>query len=191
MRIADITLEDFCKNLNEHFKTAISFLDFVNIFNSMAQVDEQSLERISEFKRFLDENSHIKFLLISHTNFSHLNYILAQIESRLPECRSGVIDITNTWAKETQVLFAPSMSSKCPDHPSTLKYAIAKLEIGATTPLVSFLNTIKTFEEHQNFRYIDAGPTLNHKAITEKLNEIHESITASIYEKQLTIPFTS
>jgi hypothetical protein len=68
------------------------------------------------------------------------------------------------------------MSSKCPDHPGTLKYALDKLQLSTETKLVSFLNTIKTFDypNCSDFQYIDAGAKLNPVAIAESLNEIHE-----------------
>ncbi|KTD27000.1 hypothetical protein [Legionella maceachernii] len=174
LRVADITLEQFCENLNQHFKVQMSFADFQAIFNSMAQVNEESLKRISEFKALLEANKDIQILLVSHTNYSHFNFVLKQIGERLPPF--GIISAKNDWPKDAQILFVPSMHSKCPEHPDTLKYALTKLEVGPEIPLVSFLNTILQFEGHPHFRYINAGAVLNPQAIMAQLGEVRAEI---------------
>ncbi|ARH01236.1 hypothetical protein [Legionella micdadei] len=175
LRVADITLEQFCENLNQHFKTEISFADFQRIFNSMAEVNEESLKRIAEFQALLEANKDIQILLVSHTNYSHLNYILEQIGHRLPHF--GVISAKNDWPEKAQILFVPSMSSKCPDHPGTLAYALAKLEVHPETTLISFLNSIQQFEGHPNFQYISAGATLNPQMIFSQLKGVQEKVS--------------
>jgi hypothetical protein len=107
LRTGDITLEAFHSKFNQdiniNFNAEIGFEKFKEIFNSMSVVDEASLERIAEFTKILNDNKHIKFLLVSHTNHSHLQFILDQISSKLP-C-FGIIDATNKWPQDAQIFF--------------------------------------------------------------------------------------
>lgn len=178
LRTGDMSLEDFHKEFNQSIKSTfdgaeISFEKFQEIFNSMAEVDQSTLERISKFKEYLESNKHIQFLLISHTNYSHLNFILSQIQDQLP--KFGVIDAKNNWDDEAHILFVPSMSSKCPDHLGTLNYALEKLKykLSSDTQLVSFLNTIKTFDHEGNypFKYVDTGQALKLDLVANHLEE--------------------
>ncbi|WP_419418997.1 hypothetical protein ACNVED_10635 [Legionella sp. D16C41] len=176
LRLGDITVKQFCDQFNKHFQVEMSFIEFNKIFNSMCELDTNSLERITKFKQFLDTHENVQFLLVSHTNFSHLNYILSQLQNIMPESQSLFISDEVEWLKDGKILFAPSMTSKCTDHIDTFKYAANKLNLNDNDSIVSFLNTIKKFD-HPNFSYVDPGKDL------EKVLETIESLAA---KKELT-----
>ncbi|WP_131781273.1 hypothetical protein [Legionella gresilensis] len=174
LRLGNITVKQFCDQFNQYFQVEISFTEFNKIFNSMCELDKSSLERITKFKNFLDSHNDVQFVLVSHTNYSHLNYILSQLQNILPENQSLIINDETHWLVDGKILFAPSMSSKCTEHSDTLKYAVDKLKLEEKDSIISFLNTIKKFE-HPNFNYIDPGKDL------EKVMEVIENL-ASIKE---------
>ena len=64
------------------------------------------------------------------------------------------------------------MSSMCPDHTGTLKYAVKKLQLNADTRFVSFLNTVKVMDCPQ-FKYVDAGSVLSLELVINHLEENH------------------
>lgn len=176
LRTGEMSLEDFHKKFDNYVYgmhyVKIPFEKFKEIFNSMSKVDESTLARIIEFKKFLENRDDIQLLLVSHTNYSHLDYVLSQIQHALP--KFGIVDIKNSWDNDAKILFVPSMSSKCPEHSGTLKYALDKLQLNPETKLVSFLNTIKTFDcppYHYSFKYVDAGTVLNLDIVRNHLEE--------------------
>lgn len=176
LRIADMTLDELCVQFNEHFKETIDFPKFQQIFNSMSALNQITLSRVAQFKNFLEEHDQIKFILVSHTNYSHLEYIMEQLQELLPDVQSSVIGGKNRLSETAQILFAPSMTSKCTGHPDTLKYALEQLKVDDCEHLVSFLNTIKSFE-HPKFSYSEAGANLEHvMGILEECNRSHLSI---------------
>ena len=48
----------------------------------MCHVDEQSLNRVAQLNDFLNENTGIHVVVVSHTNFSQLNHIMEQLEHK-------------------------------------------------------------------------------------------------------------
>lgn len=160
LRVGTITLKQFCDQFNEHFKVNITFSNFCNIFNSMCILDKTSIERVAKFKEYLEEHDEIQFVLVSHTNYSHLYFILTQLQEFLPKGEDTcIISDEMNWSPDEKILFAPSMSSKCTEHPDTLKYALNKLKIESHDQIISFLNTIKEYD-HPNFCYADPGKDL-------------------------------
>lgn len=121
LRVGEITLKQFCDKFNEHFKANMTFSEFSKIFNSMCTLDKASVERVVKFKEFIDGYDDVKFVLVSHTNYAHLYYILSQLQTLIPE--TSIIS-DELWSESEKILFAPSMSSKCTEHPDTLKYAL-------------------------------------------------------------------
>lgn len=177
LRVGEITLKQFCDKFNEHFQVNMTFSEFSKIFNSMCTLDKASLERVAKFKGLLDEQDEdIKFVLVSHTNYSHLYYILSQLQNLIPE--TAVIS-DDKWSESEKILFAPSMSSKCTEHPDTLKYALKKLEIGEEDHVVSFLNTIKAYD-HPHFLYIDPGKDLEKVAEALKSQESKKTVVYGV-----------
>lgn len=186
LRVADITLEQFCQRMNEHFEINVSFEDFEKNFKSMAVVKDGTKEQISAFTHLLNENKDFQFLLVSHTNHCHLNFIIEQIANYLP--KHAVMVDSHPCPADAQIIFVPSMSSKSPQHPGTLKYALERLKPSPVVPVISFLNTIKQWD-HPNFQYVDAGPSLNYLAVTAKLKEVQAQVikaedTQTLLEKE-------
>jgi hypothetical protein len=169
LRVGEMTLAQFCEQFNKHFEVNMPFSEFSRVFTSMCVLDKASLERVSQFKAFLKDHEGVQFVLVSHTNYAHLHFILSQLKETLPEGESLVINDESEWLKSGQILFAPSMSSKCTEHPDTLKYAASKLELSSDDLVVSFLNTIKKFD-HTQFSYVDPGKDL------EKVKDTLESL---------------
>ncbi|MGQ3888883.1 hypothetical protein ACQUW5_07600 [Legionella sp. CNM-1927-20] len=169
LRLGNITVKQFCEQFNKYFQVDMPFTEFNKIFNSMCELDKSSLARITKFKKFLDKHEEVQFVLVSHTNFSHLNYVLSQLENIIPDHQSLIISDEMLWLKNGKILFAPSMSSKCVEHSDTLKYAVDKLKLEDNDLIVSFLNTIKKFD-HPHFSYIEPGKDL------EKVMEAVESL---------------
>ncbi|CAM3127813.1 Uncharacterised protein [Legionella steigerwaltii] len=159
LRVGKMTLKQFCDQFNEHFKVNMTFSEFSKIFNSMCTLDQASLERVAKFKEFLDKHEHVKIVLVSHTNYPHLHYILSQLKKSIPGGEAAIISDETQWSEDETILFAPSMSSKCTEHPDTLKYALKKLKTTEDDLVVSFLNTIQKFE-HPGFSYVDPGKDL-------------------------------
>ncbi|MCE0723742.1 MULTISPECIES: hypothetical protein [Legionella] len=177
LRVGEITLKQFCDKFNEHFQVNMTFTEFSKIFNSMCTLDKASLDRVAKFKGFLEEHDGVKFVLVSHTNYSHLYYILSQLPKLIPE--TAVIS-DDKWSESEQILFAPSMSSKCTEHPDTLKYALKKLKIDKEDHVISFLNTIKAYD-HPHFSYVDPGKDLEKVAETvESLQESKKTVVYSV-----------
>lgn len=177
LRLNQITLENLCSEFNAHFAASMSVPDFINHFNSMCQIDEASLQRVAQFNDFLTENPGIHFLVVSHTNVSHFDYIMEQLERVIPGCRTGVINDTTTSEQGAQIMFATSMFSQCEQHPDTLRCALNKLDIGLDQPIISFLNTIQQVDEAANFTYIPAEAILNADKVIEVLGSLHEENT--------------
>ncbi|HHT0591812.1 TPA: hypothetical protein ACTXXA_000766 [Legionella anisa] len=175
LRIGGITLKQFCDKFNEHFQVNMTFTEFSKIFNSMCNLDKASLERVEKFKGFLDAHDGVKFVLVSHTNYSHLYYILSQLPKLIPE--TAVIN-DDKWSESENILFAPSMSSKCTEHPDTLKYALEKLKIDKDDHVISFLSTIKAYD-HPHFSYVDPGKDL--EKVVETVDSLQESKKTVVY----------
>ncbi|KTD46251.1 hypothetical protein [Legionella quateirensis] len=171
LRLDQIPLEQLCEEFNTHFSSSLTFADFKKNFNSMSQVDANSLHRIEQFRDYLSERSDIRFLIVSHTNTSQFDFIMDQLEQVLPACRSGVINNQSTSDLDSQMLFATSMYSQCEKHPDTLKRAITQLEIDLEKPIISFLNTINELNDAADFTYIQADPILNTEKVIEELDE--------------------
>ena len=173
LRLDKMTLDDLCKEFNTHFSSSLTFADFKKNFNSMSQVDANSFHRITQFRDYLSEHPDVRFLIVSHTNTSHFDFIMDQLEPVLPNCRSGVINNQSTADLDSQMLFATSMYSQCEKHPDTLQCAITQLEIDLDKPIISFLNTIQVLENANDFTYIQADPVLNTEKVIEQLDERH------------------
>ncbi|KTD68275.1 MULTISPECIES: hypothetical protein [Legionella] len=179
LRIGAITLKQFCDQFNAHFKVNMSFSDFGKIFNSMCTLDKTSLERVAKFKEFLDKHDDVKFVLVSHTNYPHLHYILSQLQKSIPGGEAAIIS-DEKWSADERILFAPSMTSKCTEHPDTLKYALKKLKVGEDDLVISFLNTIKEFA-HPDFKYVDPGKELEKVVETvEGALKLKSAVTLSV-----------
>lgn len=177
LRLNQITLENLCGEFNTHFAASMSVPDFTNHFNSMCRIDEASLARVAQFNDFLNEHPDIHFLVVSHTNVSHFDYIMEQLERVIPACRTGIIDNNTTSEQGAQILFATSMFSQCEQHPDTLRYAFNKLEISLDQPIISFLNSIQQVDQATDFTYIPADPILNADKVIEVLSSLHEQKT--------------
>ena len=72
------------------------------------------------------------------------------------------------------------MTSKCTEHPDTLKYALKKLKVGEDDLVISFLNTIKEFA-HPDFKYVDPGKELEKVVETvEGALKLKSAVTLSV-----------
>jgi len=151
--------------------------NFTSCFNSMCSIDETSLARVAKLNDYLDETPGINIVVVSHTNFPQLNYIMEQLEHVMPDCRSGIISDETTNEQDARVLFATSMYSQCEQHPDTLQWAVNKLEISLDQPVISFLNTIKTIEHATDFTYVPADSVLDVDKVIETLNKLHRPST--------------
>ncbi|MBL7478450.1 hypothetical protein [Legionella bononiensis] len=171
LRLAKISLEELCQEFNTHFSSSLTFAEFKKNFNSMSQVDANSLHRIEQFRDYLSEHPDVRFLIVSHTNTSHFDFIMDQLEPVLPNCRSGVINNQSTADLDSQMLFATSMYSQCEKHPDTLQRAITQLEIDLDQPIISFLNTVQELKDAADFTYIQADAVLNTDKVIEQLDE--------------------
>lgn len=160
LRLAELQLTDLLKDFNEHFKTNLDFQEFRKNFNAMAQVDEPSLERIKSLNTLLDSDPELRVLVVSHTNWSHFESIMEQLKGVMPECRKGLLTQNEEEQPQGQLIFVPSMTSRCEKHPDTLNWALKRLNIELTHPIVSLLNTIQTLEGAEQFKYIAVGSVL-------------------------------
>lgn len=168
LRVGNMTVSQLVDSFNKEFKLSMSFTDFSKIFNSMCKIDDEGLKRIKSFKEYLDKHDDLQFVLVSHTNYSHLNYVLSQIGPIFGKDNLAVMQKEEAWSNKAKVLLAPSMSSKCEQHPDTLKYAFTELKVGKEDNVISFLNTIQKYE-HDHFAYVDAGKNL--EKVTASLDE--------------------
>ena len=171
LRLNDIRIEEFCELFNKHFEISMSFETFENIFNSMCKLDETSLTRIAAFNDYLKTREEVRFILVSHTNVSHLSYIFEQLNAVLTDYEYAVIHDGTIGIPTAKILFAPSVNSKAVEHSDTLAYALGHLDIDEDDHVISFLNTVKTFDLPK-FNYIDAGKSLQIEAIIEAINNI-------------------
>ncbi|KTD74612.1 hypothetical protein [Legionella waltersii] len=159
LRLGKMTVSQLCESFNKEFKLTMSFTDFSNMFNSMCKVDSEALKRIKGFKDFLDQHENIQLILVSHTNYSHLHYILSQVGPTLGKDGFSVIQKEEAWNSKAKIVFAPSMSSQCEQHPDTLKFALGELKASKDDTLISFLNSVQAYT-HDHFSYVDPGKTL-------------------------------
>ena len=179
LRLNKLTLDELCCDFNAHFSTSMTLSNFTTCFNSMCHVDEQSLNRVAQLNDFLNENTGIHVVVVSHTNFSQLNHIMEQLEHVMPNCRAGIVCDATTGEQEAKMLFATSMYSQCEQHTETLQWAIKKLEINLDEPIISFLNTIDTIEKIEyatDFTYEKADSILDVDKVIEILHASHRSI---------------
>lgn len=174
LRLDKITLEDLAQEFNTHFSSSMTFEEFKKNFNSMCQVDASSLQRIRLLQSYLDEHQDIRLLIVSHTNTSHFNFIMEQLESVIPECRTGVLHDNGSSMLDAQIIFATSMFSQCEQHPDTLQRTITLLEIDLDQPIISFLNTIQQLKGASDFTYVAADQVLNVEKVIEILDELHK-----------------
>jgi hypothetical protein len=176
LRLNQITLDDLCFDFNDHFSASMSIPNFTTCFISMCNIDETSLARVAKLNDFLKENTGINVVVVSHTNFPQLDYIMDQLEQVIPGCRAGIINDETTGEQEEKMLFATSMYSQCEQHPDTLQWAINKLEIRLDQPVISFLSTIQSIDNVTDFTYTQADPTLDVDKVIETLNTLHRPI---------------
>lgn len=173
LRLNKISLAELCTEYNTQFSTSMSVENFTGCFNSMCEIDLASLARIEKLYDFLNTNPGIQFILVSHTNFSHLDRIMEQLEPIMPDCRDGIITGTKTGEQDAKMLFATSMYAQCERHPETLQWTIDTLEIDLNQPIISFLNTIQTIEGAEHFTYVPVNSNFDVDNVLEKINEVH------------------
>jgi len=177
------SLQDFHLKFSIENNVKISFEDFETIFNSMCEISTESAVQIKSLTDFLNQSEHdVQLILVSHTNWSHLNWILNQLQSIInPNITHSVICSDKPWDSNAKLLFATSMHSQCTDHPAILNFALNTLH-HEDMQILSFLNTIQTFNHpsvHENFTYTSLGNTLSAETII--------SMTAQILESQHTL----
>ena len=181
-----ITLEQFCDQFNTHFNSdsnasKMPYALFEAIFKSMTTMDEASIEAITQFMHYLDENKDkVKCLLVSHTNNCQFMHILSQ----LPAIQYKVIDDEVIDLPEENMLFATSMQSKAELHPQTFGYALDKLKLNlddADITYVSFLNTIPASEHIQYINpYIGTEKKLNISHVIELIDTVALGMMSSL-----------
>ncbi|KTC68317.1 hypothetical protein Lbir_2919 [Legionella birminghamensis] len=159
LRLAKINLNDLLGDFNSKFSTTLSFDEFRKNFNSMSQMNSDSLTRMKVLVDFLQSHPDVQILVVSHSNWSHFEFIMEQLDEILPYCRAGLIENDQAIPKG-QILFAPSMTSQCEKHPDTLDWAIKRLKIDLNDPLISLLNTVQAVEGAEQFKYTPVGPNL-------------------------------
>jgi hypothetical protein len=179
LRLNLMTLEELHIKFNKHFSSSISLERFTTHFNSMSKIDVQSLNRVSELNHFLNVNEDIYFLVVSHTNIYHLEFIMQQLESVMPKCRDGIIHGAMTSLSNQKMLFATSMYSQKEKHPDTLQCAIKSLNISLDQPVVSFLNTIQELANADEFEYIPANGMLDVDNISNEVSRVHTQNASS------------
>lgn len=144
LRFGTISLETFCEQFNTDFDVKMDFATFKSIFNSMSTFDAATVAKLRQMKAFLDETDAVKVILVSHTNHSHLDYIMDQLEPIIPGCKRGILTAgDNPSVHDAQLFFATSMASKSVPHMGTLKFALEQLKIDLSSQLASFLRTIQ------------------------------------------------
>jgi hypothetical protein len=173
LRLDKITLDELSAEFNTRFSVSLAVECFTECFNSMCVIEKASLARISALHAFLKQHPDVYALVVSHTNFSHLNCIMKQLEPILPNGRSGIITEQMDGLPDAKLLFATSMYAQCEQHPDTLNWAMNTLKIDRNKPVISFLNTIKKVEHSGCFYYIPTDSNFNADVLTDKLNRIH------------------
>jgi hypothetical protein len=178
IRMGKMSVSQLCESFNKEFKLTMSFTDFSNMFNSMCKIDDETLKRIKGFKDFLDKHENIQLILVSHTNYSHLHYILSQIGPIFSKDGLSVIQKEESWNNKAKIVFATSMSSQCEQHPDTLKYALGELKASKDDTLISFLNSVQAYT-HEHFSYADPGKTLEKVpgVLEESLKSLQKGLT--------------
>lgn len=181
-------LDAFRVAFNRHFDVDLPFEQFEHIFKSMSTIHETKLNEIASFEDYLQAQENLKVILVSHTNHTHLNYILEQIKTTVPEARLGVVYPSCSLSESQRLLFAPSMFSQCVEHRDTLLFSLKQLNLDPQDlHVVSFLNTIPNldsrFEElldAERFVYADPGKQLEHvKDFLEEYSLVHHNRSLS------------
>lgn len=172
LRRSQMTFEELHDEFIRNFDSSMPFEDFMKNFNSMCLIDEPSLQRISEINALLSDHRDIQLLIVSHTNVSHLEYIMNQLERVVPTCKAGILNSSTNNQPPVPMIFATSMASQCEHHPDTLKWALDRLQMDLDQPIISFLNTVQHLDGAANFAYI-AIPTLTAEHIIEHAIELH------------------
>ena len=189
LRLAEISLEDVCNDFNKDFDVEIVFEKFQEIFNSMSIIDAASLDRIAAFNCYLLSREDMRFVLVSHTNFSHFKCILDQLNVVLPPGVKRVINAGTSEVPKDRILLAPSMYSQCEDHPGTLLYALNRLKIDNGDHVVSFLKTIPSLDDvikpgslrpKPDFTAFDAGRSLELADVFEQLRSLDVAAAAGV-----------
>ncbi len=169
LRLGQITTSDLHNAFNSEFDVNMDFKKFSTIFNSMCLVNQEMLDRIKNYKEYLDKTDGVQFILVSHTNYSHLNFILSQISPILQNTIT-VMSKEKPWDIDAKFVLVPSMVSQCEEHKDTLAFAMKELVITENDPIISFLNSIKGLD-HEKFQYTDPGQ--DHEQVTEAIDKAH------------------
>lgn len=177
LRRDQISIKQLCGEFNTHFDASLSVLDFTTCFNSMCEIDDASFNRVSQVNGYLTENPDIRFVMVSHTNVSHFEYIMQQLECLIPTCRTGIIDNMTTSEQSVQWLFATSMFSQHEQHQDTLRCAFTQLGIDSDEPMISFLNTIQQVDGASNFTYVQMEKTLSVEKMIDELTSLNQQQT--------------
>lgn len=160
LRLAKTNLNELLIDFNAKFSTTLDLEEFRKNFNAMSQVDSASLARMKNLMDFLEKNPEVQILVVSHTNWSHFEFIMEQLKELMPACREGLIDENDQVAPKCKILFAPSMTSQCEKHPDTLNWAMKRINVDLKNPLISLLNTIQVIDSAEQFKYIPVGSVL-------------------------------
>lgn len=100
--------------------TDISFTEFQRRFNSMSLVTEPTKQSLRDLQDKLSTNyEHVKFVVISHTNYSHFPFILNQITSIFSEGQLSAVN-DESW-QNAQIIFSPSMMLQQEEHADIVK----------------------------------------------------------------------
>jgi hypothetical protein len=125
-------LVQFPLDLNPEIQNE-TFEEFQMAWLSMCEIKPVVTARIREFIDYLNENPDTRFILVSHTNHAHFEYIKSQLQKEFEPF------------PEEQFLYVTSMDSQCEDRPSTLRYAFKNcIDLQEEDEVISCLNAVTT-----------------------------------------------
>jgi hypothetical protein len=186
LRLGEITIQEFCDRFNKQFNddsTAqkMSYVEFIAIFKSMANVSDESQKNITEFVRYLNHHQgKIKCLLVSHTNFCQLDHILSQLQGIQSATIAGELSglpVENLW-------LATSMHSKAEQHPDTLAFALKILGFNLDDPKIRYISFLNTIPASEHIDYINPYVENEKKLRIDNLINI-------IYEEYISTQYTN
>lgn len=175
------TIGDVHTDFQQHFDVKISLEDFLQKFKSMSKVDKSVSKRIEELYNYLQEDDDTLFLVISHTNWAHFEYIMEQLKSIIPVPSNKNEILPNNKDLKSRIVFAPSMLSKKQDHTDTFNWACEQLKLQENSDsIVSFLNTIQSNKSvgknFNHFEYKKLLPSWDAGEVTDFLNEVKQEL---------------
>lgn len=181
LRLGREHFTEFVTRFNQDFNLAVPLDDFATMFNSMVMFSVEARQRIIALYNYIVDNPGMRVLLVSHTNYTHLRWIMDELHAILPNDAVTVLDKIANEIPDAQFVIATSMIMQSMDHRDILVDGLNAMGCGDEGVIVSFTRSVEEIED-SIFYFADPGARFDHVIdVLDHVNEIHSSSCLCIF----------